>query len=348
MTQQPLSFPVFLIADVGGTTLRIGRMIAGSHTVQHVLRFPTEGLALYPGERGVELQRRVVDQLVATLTAYLLSAEGAGIEAVGIAFAGPLTAQGMVIAAPTIWGAGAPPLPLGKLLQKRIQLPVTVANDITAAAWRYSETEDQPFCLFTVSSGIGNKVFWRGEVLTGEDGHGGELGHWCVDQSAEAIACDCGGRGHLGAVASGRGVVAVAIRVAQRQPRRFFRSCLFEHARGQPERITSNALATAVRAGDLFAVNILHEALRPLASAIACLFAAIGIRRFLFIGGFATAVGGRFLSILGDELVRLGCFGLNEAATHAMLQLGVPDDDHSLIGMGRMLTTALVQQPVKR
>lgn len=279
------------------------------------------------------------------MTDYLHSAEGANAQAIGIAFAGPLKAEGTVIAAPTIWGPGAPPLNLGKLLRNALRLPVVVANDITAAAWRYAEAEDQPFCLFTVSSGIGNKVFWRGDVLTGDAGHGGELGHWRVDHSAEAIACDCGGRGHLGAVASGRGVVAVAQRTARLQPRRFSRSSLFEHAQGTPERITSNALAAAARAGDFFAVDILHEAFRPLASAIGCLFAAIGIRNFLFIGGFAIAMGSSFLTVLGDELVRHGCFGLDESTTRAMLQLGVADDDHSLIGVGKMLTAVLARQP---
>jgi glucokinase len=275
------------------------------------------------------------------LAAYLNSPEGTGASAIGISFAGPITRDGIVIAAPTIWGSWAPPLRLGEILEQRLGLPVVVANDITAAAWRYASTEPEPFCLFTISSGIGNKVFRHGEVVVDDDGFGGELGHWRIDQSADAMKCDCGGRGHLGAVASGRGMVAAVRRAAACQPLSFGRSYLSELASSRPEYITSPMLVAAVQHDDEFAIDVLRGSLRPLASAVACMFAAIGVRRYLFIGGFALAIGQPFVTLLGDELVQLGCFGLNEEQTRGMLRLGLADDDHSLVGMGRLLASTV-------
>jgi glucokinase len=221
---------------------------------------------------------------------------------------------------------------------------VLVANDITAAAWRYSATETDPFCLFTISSGIGNKVLRHGDVLIDDDGFGGELGHWRVDPSPDAIPCDCGGRGHLGAMASGRGMVAAARVAAAEQPVSFALSSLYGLADGDPVAITSESLVAAVRADDEFALDLLRIAVRPLAAAVACVFAAIGIRRYVFIGGFALAIGDRFIDLLGDELVRQGCFGLTAQQTRAMLRLGAADDDHSLIGIGELLARMLVAQ----
>lgn len=331
----------FVVADIGGTTLRIGLMRKGQDQVSAIKRFRTESLRLHLGESGQELQDRIVRQLVRELKAYLESAAGNGAAAVGLSFAGPISGGGVVIAAPTLWGPGARSLMLRQVLEEALGTSVVVANDITAAAWRYAGSETKPFCLITVSSGIGNKVFWGHDVLVDEDGHGGELGHWHVDATEPPLRCDCGEYGHLGAVASGRGVVALAELLAQRHAKRFVASVLHELSGGRPGAITSVDLAAAVRSEDSFAIHILQQALRSLASALACLFAAIGVRRFLFIGGFALAVGQRYIDLLGDELVKIGCFGLREPEVRKMLALGTADDEHSLIGMGRILSNGL-------
>ncbi|WP_433607129.1 ROK family protein [Dactylosporangium sp. CA-139114] len=330
-----------VVADLGGTSLRIARMERGAAAVTDARRMPTDGLGRHPHADAGELQRRVVAQLIGELGAYLGSPAGAGADAVGLSFAGPMSADGLALAAPTVWGAGGAPLAVGPVLEAALGLPVLVANDITAAAWRYADAEPEPFCLFTISSGIGCKVLRHGEVLVDAGGYGGELGHWRVDPAATAPRCDCGGRGHLGGIASGRGVLAAARRAAAERPGDFAGSALWAGAGGRPEQIANEDLAAAIRAGDPFATGVLEAALRPLAAAVGAVFAAIGVRRYLFIGGFAVAVGPRFIEVLGDQLVRAGCFGLTAAQIRAMLALGAADDDHSLIGMGRLLAHRL-------
>ncbi|MCZ0208757.1 ROK family protein, partial [Streptomyces sp. UMAF16] len=177
-----------VVADLGGTSLRIGRITAHGG-VEAVRRVTTDGIGR-PGARAAgTAQRRVLDQLARELEEYLRSPDGHGASAVGLSFAGPLTKDGVVRAAPTLWGAEAEPVHVGDLLSARLGLPVLVANDITAAAWRYAETETEPFCLITISSGIGSKVFRHGEVLVDDQGHGGELGHWRIDLSEDAAPC---------------------------------------------------------------------------------------------------------------------------------------------------------------
>jgi glucokinase len=312
-------------------------MVAGGATPYGVHRTATEGLGRYPGAPAAELQRRVLEQLETELAAALAAPGASGVRAVGLSFAGPTTAGGVALAAPTMWGDCGVPVPISERLGARLGLPVLTVNDLTAAAWRYASPANDAFGLFTVSSGIGGKIFRRGQVLIDDDGFGGELGHWRVDHSAAAPRCDCGGRGHLGGISSGRGVLRAVRSAALEDPEQFAGSALAEPAGGRPAAITNEAIAAAVRAGDPFSVRVLHTALRPLAMAVAGVFAAIGIRRYLFIGGFAVAVGERFVEILGDEVVEQGCFGLAPAEIRAMLALGADDDDHSLIGLGKML-----------
>ncbi|MGP2436189.1 ROK family protein [Streptomyces sp. JW3] len=331
----------YVVADLGGTTLRIGRVTEGSDRVEAVRRMATEGLDRHRGASAQDLQDRVVEQLTRELDAYLATPEGSGASAVGVSFAGPMTKDGTVLAGPTLWGGPAAPLPITAVLGRRLAVPVVVANDITAAAWRYASAEPEPFCLITISSGIGHKVFRNGEVLVSDSGHGGEIGHWRVDPREDAVPCECGGRGHLGGIASGRGVLTAAHRAAAADPEGFARSALTGPAHGSPDGITNQDLARAVRAGDAFATRVLRGCLLPLAMAVNCVFTAIGVRRYLFIGGFAVALGPRFVTLLGDELTKLGCFGLDEQQIRAMLALGAADDDHCLLGMARMLAGTL-------
>ena len=330
-----MSESAFTVADLGGTTLRIARYGTDTDTVTDVRRTPTEGMDRHPGAPVSELQARVVEQL-AELAGRAVERHRSS--ALALAFAGPVTADGRVTAAPTVWGGRGEPLPLRLLLEERLGLPVVVVNDLTAAVWRYVATEgEQPFCLITVSSGIGSKVYRAGEVLLDPEGHGGELGHWTCDPSPQAPRCDCGGRGHLGGIASGRGMQAAARRAALADPAGYARSHLAQGA-PDPERLDNRTLVAAVRAGDAFATAVLRGGLAHLASAITSVFTSIGVRRYVLMGGFALAIGPRFAELLTEELQRLGCFGLSDGEIRRMVVLGEPDDDHGLIGAGRLLT----------
>ncbi|MFJ8587270.1 ROK family protein [Streptomyces sp. NPDC093595] len=329
-----MSEPAFTVADVGGTTLRTGRYDAGAGTLADVRRTPTDGIAVHPGAPVPVLQRQVAEQL-GRLAAEAVARHGSS--ALAVAFAGPVTADGRVVTAPTIWGGRGAPLPLRDLLEERLNVPVVVVNDLTAAVWRHVRGPDEPpFCLITVSSGIGSKVYRAGEVLLDAEGHGGELGHWRCDPSPRAAPCDCGGRGHLGGIASGRGVLAAARRAAAADPGGYARSALAELA-PDPARLGNPALAAAIRAHDPFATAVLRGGLTHLASAITSVFTSIGVRRYVLMGGFALAVGPRYAELLTEELRRLGCFGLTPEEIGRMVVLGAADDDHGLIGAGRLL-----------
>jgi len=74
-----------------------------------------------------------------------------------------------------------------------------------------------------------------------------------------------------------------------------------------------------------------------MAQAISGLYAAIGVRRYLFMGGFAQALGAQYLAWLADALRGIGLFGIADDEIPSLLQLADADDDHGLIGAGRYL-----------
>jgi C7-cyclitol 7-kinase len=325
----------FVVMDVGGTTVRTARYaVESGERLEAVSRVPTEGIARHPAEPVGSLQQRVLEQLVDEAEAALAES---GSEELAVAFAGPVTASGDALAAPTVWGAGGERLPLARLLTERLGVPALVVNDLTAAVWRYVAGPDEPpFCLITVSSGIGNKVYRGGCVLVDDDGYGGELGHWRCDPSPAAPLCDCGGRGHLGAIASGRGTLAAARSAGRADPAGYAASALAA-ASPDPERLDNETLVAAIRAGDAFATRVLVAGLGQLARAIAAVYAAIGVHRFRVVGGFASAIGERYVELLTRCLHEAGCFALGPRQVDAMVRLGHADDDDGLIGAGRLL-----------
>ncbi|WP_328541476.1 hypothetical protein OHT17_03575 [Streptomyces sp. NBC_00371] len=117
----------------------------------------------------------------------------------------------------------------------------------------------------------------------------------------------------FGALASGRSAQAAARRAAQADPDGYAQSQLAELA-PDPASLDTQAIAAAIRNGGLFATDILRAGLTHLASAITALFAAMGVRRFIIMGGFALAVGPPYASLLTEEIERLGCVGLTDAA----------------------------------
>ncbi|CAL9329816.1 C(7)-cyclitol 7-kinase [Streptomyces sp. enrichment culture] len=304
-----------------------------------VRRVAVDGIARFPGLPAGELQARVVDQLVRLLRECSRSAPCTP-SALAVAFAGPVGRTGTVVDAPTVWGPRGPELPLARLLGREFGVPAVVLNDVTAAGWRYAAPEggeDDYFCMVTVSSGVGNKVFRNGEVLLPEDGRGGEIGHLKVDFAADAPWCDCGERGHLGAVASGRGALRAAGVLARRFPGVFARSALSAACGGDPGRLSAEQVAAGIRSQDAFTVRAVAPGVRYLARTLATLHIALGVDRFVVMGGFARAAGPPYLRLLGEEMAKAGDFLLPPAGAAGLLRPGAPDDDDGLIGCLRLL-----------
>lgn len=333
----------FVVLDIGGTHFRIGLYRQSRNELLNVRRFPTPNFLSLPGYSVDQLQIVLVDTILRNILSYLKRQRG-NVAGIGISFAGPVNPNGTVIEAPTIWGKKGKPLDLARILTERLGMPVRVINDITAAAWRYSEWYGNAFCVITVSSGIGNKVFYNNRVLVNERGYGGEIGHFCCDRSDDAWDCDCGqGRGHLGALASGRGIVKLARKIGNQNRDEYFQSRLGQVTGNDLDQITTYHIVAAIHHGDPFTLAILRQSQRYLAGVISCIYNAIGIEKYIIIGGFAVAVGAAYVDFLKEELKKVGCFGMDEQDIEKMVELGEPDDAHGLVGVGRYMAFEVLQ-----
>lgn len=122
---------------------------------------------------------------------------------VGVAAPGPLdTHTGLITVPPDLpnWRN----VPLQKLLEERLQLPVRVDNETNAAALAecFAGGDEKEFVFFIsmFRLGVGGGLVLNGEPLLGFHGSAGEVGHLLVQPGGRK--CGCGSRGCLEAMIS--------------------------------------------------------------------------------------------------------------------------------------------------
>ena len=206
-----------------------------------------------------------------------------------VAYPGPIDHHGNVLAMPTLLGRADGEFDLGAACRRLWPAAVVhTMNDVTAAGYRYVAAGQQDFAIVTVGSGIGHKLFLDGRPRVGPRGRGGEIGHLRLDHTPDAAECECGGRGHLGGLASGRAVVLELRRRSQADPA-FAGSELRNVAV-----IDGPAVAAAFHAGDRFTLDTVEPAASFLGQGLAALHLDSGVERIILVGGFAVALGEPF------------------------------------------------------
>lgn len=187
-------------------TLRIGVDIGGTKTeavaidqdnrVVHALRRPT-------GCGAAEVLH-ALNTVVGELRSIL---DGMPVSSLGIGIPGAVdTSTGVVTSAVNV-GLGS--LALGALARDEHGLPVTVENDVNAAALGAhhvlgSGEDSRSSAYLNLGTGLAAGYISSGRLLRGASGAAGEIGHLPLGSIDEP--CPCGQRGCLELVASGSGI----------------------------------------------------------------------------------------------------------------------------------------------
>jgi glucokinase len=310
-----------LVFDLGGTHLR-----CACFTREHELaNFTRERIGSF---RDGLSPSAIWDELLNKIVGYVSHSANLveGVAPVAISFPGPLHEDGRIVNAPTVTGFDEQVPDIRAELSRRTGRAVYLLNDVSAAAlYLARQSPWERFMVITISSGIGSKVCYRssGKVTLFDKGpYAGEIGHLSVDQSEMAPVCDCGGKGHLGAIASGRGVELLAQRKAQADSAAFFQSlCRLEFG-ATPETLNNeDHLVPSIRKRDDWALDVLEQACRPLSQILNGVVLALGLQGIFIIGGFACSVGPIYSELL-CRLLRLRNDYSPLVFSHDMVKLG--------------------------
>lgn len=292
-----------IVIDAGGTNLRFA-VADDRGRLTHVEREPIPN---YFRERGDEIWNSVSDAIARYCTRVESIADTG--DTLIVAVPGPVANHERLLVAPTIVGRREDVPDLYGMLAAKTQRRVYLLNDVSAAAWYVSEQVSYDrFLVVTVSSGIGSKLVDRHNParVVDADPFAGEIGHLVVDTSASAPTCDCGARGHLGAVSSGRGTQRFARLWAMEEPQRFTDSLVYRRFGVEPQRITNeHHLVPAAQMNDEWAIDVIARAAEPLARVLASLILGGALERVVVMGGFAQQLGTAYRAILERHLSRL-------------------------------------------
>ncbi len=193
-------------------------------------------------------------------------------------------------------------------------VPVLTANDADAAAvgeYSVGYSHTTFLCLVKVSTGIGTGIVINGQSYAGADGGAGDIGHVRVSSDPDAL-CQCGGRGCLAAVASGR---AVARELT---------------AMGIPA-ASGREVGALLRAGNADAARLTQQAGRRIGEVMATVVSLLNPEVVLIDGALASAP---LLAGIRETLYRLS---LPRATRHMTLQLGSLGEDAAVVGLTRLV-----------
>lgn len=175
-----------------GATKTLGVVVDGEGRVVAQERLPTE-----PGAEGI--LRSAVGVVEA------LAATAGPPDAVGVGVPGLVDVARGALAHAVNLGVDGELLPLGDLLAERLGVPVAVENDVNAAALgAVALTGVDDLVYLSIGTGLAAGLVLDGRLRRGLSGAAGEIGHVPVDPTG--AACQCGQRGCLETVASGRAI----------------------------------------------------------------------------------------------------------------------------------------------
>ncbi|PRX41025.1 glucokinase-like ROK family protein [Planifilum fimeticola] len=185
---------------------------------------------------------------------------GLGIGAPGIT----RSSDGVVLSAPAL---GWTDVPLKRLLEERLGLPVYVDNDVNVAAlgecWKGAGKDKQNVIMITVGTGIGCGLVLDGALYRGSGWAAGEIGSMVTDADAVDQWTDpvFAGFGFLESKAGGPGIVR---QILGRMEKTDSSSPL----RRDADRLTAKEVFDAARKGEPLAKSVVSQSIRHLAAGI--------------------------------------------------------------------------------
>jgi predicted NBD/HSP70 family sugar kinase len=167
-------------------------------------------------------------------------------------------------------------------LSKKINIPISLENStrlMALAELGYGRGKElENFIVVNVGYGIAAGIVVDGKVVDGGEGFSGEFGHMTVNPYSEVV-CDCGRKGCVEALASGRRIGQLAREMVPTD------SLLNEMCEGDLTKIDAQMAFMAFREGDKFAADICNQALDSLSVGLANLVHLLDPTHVLIGGG---------------------------------------------------------------
>jgi predicted NBD/HSP70 family sugar kinase len=265
-----------------GATKTLGLVVDDAGAILAEVREATE-----PGTEGVvRTAARVVEALRAATEAPLTGAVGVGIP-------GLVDHRRGTVKHAVNLGLDGDWFALGDLLGERLGVRVVVENDVNAATLgAVTMSGEDDLVYVSIGTGLAAGLVLEGRLRRGDHGAAGEVGHIPVDP--HGLVCECGQRGCLETIASGRALATAWSAPGDVPPAQ----AVFAAAQaGDPQAV---ALRDAFAAGVASAVRVLALAVDPRTVVLGGGVAQLGEQLRVAVAGALAeqAAGSPFLASL--------------------------------------------------
>lgn len=260
--------------DIGGTTVKMGLFSSeGEIFEKWEIKTRTEN-------EGKEVLPDIAASVRAKMKEKNLSTEE--LAGVGIGVPAPVSEDGVVKNSANIgWGYKNVKQEMEELLPG---VHAKIGNDANVAAlgemWLGAGKGCTNMIMVTLGTGVGGGVICGGQIISGANGAGGEIGHICVDYQ-EKETCGCGKKGCLEQYASATGIA----RLARKKLAGDERDTVLRNNKD----VSAKTVFDAVKQGDRIAVEIAEEFGAYLGHALANIAVITDPERIVIGGGVSKA-----------------------------------------------------------
>ncbi len=172
-----------------------------------------------------------------------------------------------------------------EIMKKYYDLPVGIINDANAAALgehNFGAARGlKNFIVLTLGTGLGSGIFVNGNLIHGENGLAGELGHTIIDMNGRQ--CNCGRTGCLETYVSANGIKrSVFYFLSHSNEESELRNISFSD-------LTSKKISELARNGDAIALKVFDYTGEILGKAMANMVTFYDPEAIILFGGLADA-----------------------------------------------------------
>ena len=308
--------------DVGGTNIRSG-LVGARGRVYHRDKRSTP--------RGGDAQE-IIAAILASIGAMLSKPKVTRrrVSGIGVAAPGPLnTKTGVIINPPNLpsWRD----LPLKRILEKELRMPVEIDNDANAAAvgehWIGAGKGADSMIMMTLGTGVGGGLIIGGKLWHGASDVAGEIGHTTINP--EGMRCACGNKGCLEVYVSATGIAERMRSVLDRGGS----SLVVEMLNGNRSKLTSELIYEAAEEGDLLSRLTLEDTGVLLGIGVANLINIFN-PELVVVGGGVTRAGKLIFDPMKAEANKRS---FQTAANAVKIVPGELGDDAGIIGAARIV-----------
>ena len=189
---------------------------------------------------------------------------------------------------------------LREILETRLHKPIFIDNDATIAALAEYESGSMKNCksgiMLTLGTGIGGGIILNGEIYSGFNGLGAELGHTVVGENF--YDCNCGRNGCLETFASSTAIIKYTKKliVEMNEP-----TIIIEKSEGNINNLNAKIIFDCAKKGDKIATLAVNRLVKYLSIGILNIINFID-PEIIALGGGVSGAGQYLLDMIKDEV----------------------------------------------